>query len=76
MNDRLPRVTADQAQRALQRAGWRELRQRGSHVQMDHPSRPGRVTIAKHRGIIIRPKTLKTMLTQAGLTVEEFVEWL
>jgi predicted RNA binding protein YcfA (HicA-like mRNA interferase family) len=76
VSERLPRITADQAVRALKRAGWRELRQRGSHVQMDHPGRDGRVTVARHRGIILRPKTLKSILAQAGLTVDEFRELL
>jgi predicted RNA binding protein YcfA (HicA-like mRNA interferase family) len=76
VSERLPRITADDALRALRRAGWRELRQRGSHVHLAHPDRPGRVTVARHRGIILRPKTLKTILEQAGLSIDEFVELL
>jgi predicted RNA binding protein YcfA (HicA-like mRNA interferase family) len=34
------------------------------------------VTVARHAGTILKPKTLKSILTQAGLTVEEFKEFL
>jgi predicted RNA binding protein YcfA (HicA-like mRNA interferase family) len=29
----------------LEQAGWRKLAQKGSHVQLRHPTRPGRVTV-------------------------------
>ncbi len=72
MNGRLPRVTADQLLRALMRAGWYIYRQRGSHATLAHPTKRGTVTIARHRGRTVKPKTLAAILVQAGLTVEEF----
>jgi predicted RNA binding protein YcfA (HicA-like mRNA interferase family) len=77
MGERLPRATAAEALRALKRAGWRELRQSGSHAQLGHPDWLGRrVTIAMHAGAILHPKTLRTILEQAGLTVSQFTELL
>jgi predicted RNA binding protein YcfA (HicA-like mRNA interferase family) len=77
MGERLPRVTAVEALRVLKRAGWQELRQSGSHVQLGHPDRPGmRVTVARHSGTILHPKTLSTILQQAGMTVARFKELL
>ena len=76
MGERLPRVTTDEALRALRRDGWYELRRSGSHVQLGHDDKPGRVTVAQHSGIIVKPKTLKAMLEQAGLSVERFKELL
>ena len=70
---KLPRdVTGDEAVRAFQRIGFRILRQRGSHVQMTDGSR--HVTVPAHDAI--RPGTLKSMLRQAGMSVDEFVEQL
>lgn len=69
---RLPRVTAAEALRALRRDGWNVDRQSGSHIILMHLTRPGRVTIARHAGAIIKPKTLATILDQAGLTIEAF----
>jgi predicted RNA binding protein YcfA (HicA-like mRNA interferase family) len=30
---------------ALSRDGWREVSRKGSHVQLKHPRKPGRVTV-------------------------------
>ena len=45
-------------------------------MHLFHPVRPGRVTVPVHSGEIIKPSILKSILEQAGLTVEEFVELL
>ncbi len=68
---RLPRITASELARALAKEGWQVVRQGGSHIQLKHPTKPGRVTIALHAGATIKPKTLLGALHQAGLTVEE-----
>jgi predicted RNA binding protein YcfA (HicA-like mRNA interferase family) len=41
--------------------------QRGSHRQTKHPAKPGMVTIAGHPSLDAAPKTLKSILEQAGL---------
>ena len=71
MSPKLPRITADDFLRALRRDGWVETHQEGSHIQLRHPNKPGRVTVAYHRGDILNPKTLSRALEQAGLTVDE-----
>jgi predicted RNA binding protein YcfA (HicA-like mRNA interferase family) len=45
--------------------------QRGSHAQLKHPSRGGRVTVPLHRGETIGPGLLRSILNQAGITVDE-----
>ncbi len=39
----------------------------GSHRQFKHSTKPGRVTVAGHPSDDIHPKTLKSILSQAGL---------
>ena len=73
---RLPRITSEATLRALRAAGWQQVRRRGSHVILHHASRPGRVTVPVHAGVILKPKTLLSILEQAGLSVEEFVNLL
>lgn len=48
--------------------GWREIpeRTRGSHIQLRHPTKPGKVTVPSHTGDI-PPGTLNSILKQAGL---------
>jgi predicted RNA binding protein YcfA (HicA-like mRNA interferase family) len=46
--------------------GWIEKVQKGSHLQMVNPDKPGKVTVPVHKGDI--PKgTLHMILKQAGL---------
>jgi predicted RNA binding protein YcfA (HicA-like mRNA interferase family) len=51
---------------ALERAGWQQVRQKGSHVQFKHPTRPGRVTVP-HPNPNLPVGTLKSIEKQSGL---------
>ncbi|MBI1922969.1 type II toxin-antitoxin system HicA family toxin [Candidatus Poribacteria bacterium] len=75
MNPRLPRVTAAQVIRVLDKIGFVLTRQSGSHkIYKNAVGR--RVTVPFHAGKILHPKMLKSILADAGLTVEEFVQLL
>jgi predicted RNA binding protein YcfA (HicA-like mRNA interferase family) len=47
--------------------GWRQVRQRGSHRQFEHPVKPGKVTVPGHSSDELHPKTRSDILRQAGL---------
>jgi len=47
--------------------GWYVIVTEGSHRQLKHPIKPGRTTVSGHLSDEIHPKTLKSILTQAGL---------
>lgn len=51
----------------IEKDGWHLVVTEGSHRQYKHPVKPGRVTVAGHRSEDVHPKTLKSILTQAGL---------
>ncbi len=73
---KLPRIPSSLVIRALQRARFYTFHQSGSHIQLRHLHDPKkRVTIPFHRKDIT-PKTLKSIIQQAGLTVEEFIKLL
>ena len=77
MSARLPRVTGAQVIRALGRAGWYRDHQRGAHVYLRHPDRPGmRVTVSVHAGETIKLKTISAILEQAEISPEAFRELL
>jgi len=69
---KLPRITVAEAQRALQRARWYLKWQGGRHQILTHPQQGGRVTIPRHPAEVLKPKTLLSILDQAGLSVDEF----
>ncbi len=53
--------------KALKAHGWTIDRTRGSHRQLTHPTRAGTVTVSGHPSDDVHPKTLKSVLRQAGL---------
>ena len=70
---RIPRdVNGLEAVRALKRLGFSQLRQTGSHLILRKDSRT--VVVPQHKPL--KPGTLKGILEQAGLTLEEFVKEL
>lgn len=70
---KLPRdVTGAQATRALQRVGFVVQRQTGSHLILRRDART--VVVPQHKPI--KPGTLKGVIEQAGLTLQEFVDQL
>jgi predicted RNA binding protein YcfA (HicA-like mRNA interferase family) len=76
MNRRLPTVSAREAIRALERAGFVAARTSGSHCRLVQASDPARkVTIPIHSGDLKRG-TLRAIVAQAGLTVAEFIALL
>lgn len=71
---KLPRIPSSIILRALKRAHFYTYNQTGSHIQLRH-------LVKKHLRITIpygkkdlTPKTLKTIIKQAELTIEEFIQ--
>jgi predicted RNA binding protein YcfA (HicA-like mRNA interferase family) len=72
MGSSLPVVSAKDCLRALERAGFYIVRQAGSHARLFHRTNVElRVTIPVH-GRDLPPGTLRNILRQAQLSVEDF----
>ena len=76
MSPRFLAVTGRQVARAPKRAGFYVDRIKGSHHVMRRDTDRRQVAVPYHRGVIVKRKTLKTILDGARLTVEEFRELL
>lgn len=62
--------------RALERAGFQVERIRGSHYALKHADKPHlHVTVAFHKRDMPRG-TLRAIIKQAGLTIDEFIDLL
>jgi predicted RNA binding protein YcfA (HicA-like mRNA interferase family) len=66
---KLPRVSGAQAVRALQRLGFQQLRQKGSHVVMRRGEKGCVVPLHSE----LKVGTLAGVLRQADVSVEEFI---
>lgn len=59
-------MTAKEIVRILESDGWIKKSQKGSHLQMIHPEKSGKVTVPMHsKDLDIR--TYNSILKQAGL---------
>ncbi len=76
MSPKIPIVTAKKLIRALKRVGFSKDRQKGSHLTLINSKTSKTVTIPVHTGVDIGKGLLKKIITDAGLTVEEFVNLL
>jgi len=75
MAERLPSLTRDELIRALERGGLRVVREGANHTILwrEGLSRP--VPVRRHKGTMRRGH-VRAIITQAGLTVDEFIKLL
>jgi len=70
---RFPVLSGREVIKALSRIGYYVRDQKGSHVHLRHPERPP-LTIPMHQEVA--RGTLRAIIRDAGLTMEEFLELL
>jgi len=72
---KLPKgLSGQQVRRVLERSGFVVRRQKGSHMLMYREEPPTRVVIPDHKQI--KTGTLRAIIRQAGLIVEDFTTLL
>jgi len=73
---KVPSLSDDAVVRALRRAGWVVVRQRGSHIRLQKPTprETFKPIVPAHRPI--KRSTLAHILKQARLSVDEFTKLL
>lgn len=70
----LPVVSGKECIKALQKAGYYISSQKGSHVTMRRDDPKGKTVVPLHK--TLKTGTLRSIIRQAGLTVDEFVRLL
>ena len=68
---KLPSVSGSECIRALEKAGFRIVRQEGSHVVVRRDTPFAQLVVPDHREL--DRGTLRAIIRQAGLSVDEFV---
>jgi predicted RNA binding protein YcfA (HicA-like mRNA interferase family) len=73
---KVPSVSYQQIVKALQRAGWVVVRQKGSHIRMQkrESGKLLKITVPAHRPV--KRSTLSHILKQAQIETERFLELL
>jgi predicted RNA binding protein YcfA (HicA-like mRNA interferase family) len=62
-------LTAKEIVRLLEKDGWREVRQKGSHKIFQHATKIGNVTVPMHGGTL-KTKTAQSIFKQAQINDE------
>lgn len=76
MTPRQPRLSGKDMVAVLKRAGFTLIHIEGSHHYLVPLGGGTLVTVPVHTNKILKPKTLKSILFQANLTVEQLIELL
>ena len=76
MSPKLPAVTGKEVARIAQRLGFEFRRQKGSHAIFVRSSDRRRAVIPMHAGRDLKPKTLRGIIEDLGIAVEEFQRML
>ena len=71
---KLPRISSGEAVRSLERLGFEQVRQTGSHVVMKKETEEGKIGCVVPLHQELKVGTLSGILKQAQVTVEEFIE--
>jgi predicted RNA binding protein YcfA (HicA-like mRNA interferase family) len=71
---RLGNISGREAVRAFERAGWQVIGQVGSHIVLIKPGLRVNLSIPQHKELSLG--TLRALIRNAGLTVEEFLDLL
>ena len=71
---KLPRVSGGEVMSVLQKAGFRFIRQHGSHMIMRRDNPFAQTTVPNHREL--DRGTLRAIIRQVGMSVDQFNELL
>lgn len=70
---KLPVLTAREVIRIAERLGFEFDRQKGSHAVYRRVSDKRRIVVPVHKGRDLKPGTLRGLIDDMGLSVDEFV---
>jgi len=72
---RLGSYKGEQVVKAFQRAGWRISRQRSSHIILEKEGHEATLSIPVHKGKNVKRGTLRDLIKDANMDVDEFLNY-
>jgi len=73
MSPSLPSLKPKEVLTALKRAGFYIHHQTGSHIVLKHPSKPTKRVVLPYHNKDLKKGTLRGILKQSGLSIDEFL---
>jgi predicted RNA binding protein YcfA (HicA-like mRNA interferase family) len=71
---KLNNISGQEAAKAFEKAGWQRLGQVGSHLVLVKPGSRVNLSVPQHKELSVG--TLRSLIRNAGLTVDEFLKLL
>lgn len=68
----VPLLKPSQVIKTFEKLGWEVARQKGSHIIMTKEGHPATLSIPNHREVA--RGTLRSLISKAGITKDEFTE--
>ncbi len=76
MSPSLPPLKPKEVLKALQGVGFYFHHQTGSHIILKHPSQSSKRVVLPYHNKDLKKGTLQSILKQAGLSIDEFLNYL
>jgi len=73
---RLGSYRGEEVVKAFQRAGWRIARVRSSHVILEKEGHMAALSVPVHKGKNVKRGTLRDLIKDAELSIEEFITYV
>ena len=73
---KFPVISGEDVIKALKKTGFEQISQKGSHVKLRKIDSDGKKTVIVPLRRIIRTGTMKSILRQSHMTLEEFLKFL
>ena len=73
---RLGSYKGEQVVKTFKRAGWKVIRQRSSHMILEKEGYEATLSVPVHKGKNVKRGTLRDLIKDAGMSVDEFLELL
>ena len=74
MSPQLPVISGRETVRAFEKAGFRFLRQTGSHIIIRRDQPFTQLSVPDHK--VLDRGTLRSLIRQSGISVQEFIDLL
>jgi len=73
---RLGSYRGERVVKTFKRAGWKIARQRSSHVILEKEGYEATLSVPVHKGKNVKRGTLRNLIKDTGMRVDEFLELL
>lgn len=71
---KLPSISGREARKAFERAGWKFVRQKGSHMILTKPGMEVTLSVPDHKSL--KKPLLRKLINDANVKVEDFIGYL